>query len=68
MEELIFEKSSPGRKGIVWPAPDVPTSPAADLLGEENLRDELPLPEVSQLDVMRHYTHLSSMNFGLENG
>ena len=67
-EPTIFERSSPGRVGISWPAVDVPERPVEQLLGRENLREELPLPEVSQVDVVRHYTHLSSVNYGVDTG
>lgn len=64
----IFELTSPGRTAIDWPTVDVPSLPVEDLLGEDNLRTDLPLPELSQIDVIRHYTHLSSINFGVDTG
>ena len=58
LEPTIYELSSPGRKGAVLPESDVPTYELpADLL-----RQELPLPEVSQVDVTRHFTRLSQLN------
>lgn len=68
MEPLIYEISSPGRCGANLPACDVPERPVEDLLGAENLRDELPLPEVSELDVVRHFVRLSQRNYGIEVG
>lgn len=68
LEPLIFEYSVEDRVGIALPAPDVIETDAGDLLGEESLRSELPLPEVSQVDVIRHYTRLSSMNYGVDTG
>lgn len=67
-EPTIFERSSPGRIGVYLPESDVPVRPVDDLLGSENVRTELPLPEVSQIDVIRHYTHLSSLNYGVDTG
>ena len=64
----IFEISSPGRKGIDLPPCDVPELPVEELLGTANLRDELPLPELSQVHVMRHFTHLSMINYGVNTG
>ena len=60
----VFELSVPGRHGVDLPAPDVPL---ADLPTGE-LRAECGLPELSQLEVMRHYTALSQRNFGVDSG
>src|SRR5579872_6973185 len=68
MEPLIFEKSRAGRTGANLPACDVPAADAASLLGAENLRDSLPLPEVSELDVVRHFTHLCERNYSIDGG
>jgi glycine dehydrogenase subunit 2 len=66
---LIFERSVPGRRGVRPPVCDVPTQPLAELLGEQNLRPEPPaLPEVSELDALRHYTRLSQRNYGIDIG
>ncbi len=63
-EPLIYELSAPGRCGVDLPAPDVPeTELPADLL-----RDELGLPELSQLDVVRHYLRLSQLNYSIDGG
>jgi len=67
-EPLIFEKSAPGRRGANLPACDVPYQDPASLLGAENLRASLPLPEVSELDVVRHFTHLSHRNYSIDGG
>ncbi len=64
--ELIFEKSSAGRNAIELPELDVPEK--NNLLPKNILRNELNLPEVSELDVVRHYTALSRKNFGVDNG
>ncbi len=67
-EPLIFELSRNGRRGANLPDCDVPQKSAAELLGEENLRSSLPLPEVSELDVVRHFTRLSHRNYAIDTG
>ncbi len=63
-EPTIFELSSPGRHGVEFPLPDVPTS----ALPEGLVRQDLPLPELSELDVVRHFTHLSTLNYSIDGG
>jgi glycine cleavage system P protein (glycine dehydrogenase) subunit 2 len=63
-ESTVYELSSAGRGGNVLPAPDVPTTELPDAL----LRDEIGLPELSELDVVRHYVRLSQRNFGVDTG
>jgi glycine dehydrogenase subunit 2 len=63
-EPTLFEISSAGRIGVRFPEPDVPINE----LPTELLRDDLPLPEVSELDVIRHFTHLSNMNYSIDGG
>lgn len=60
----VYELSVPGRHGVDLPEPDVPL---AELPGSE-LRDDCGLPELSQLDVVRHYLALSQRNFGIDSG
>ncbi|MBX6341994.1 MAG: aminomethyl-transferring glycine dehydrogenase subunit GcvPB, partial [Thermomicrobiaceae bacterium] len=61
-EPLVFELSKPGRRGVSLPDVDVPEAEIpADLR-----RDELPLPEVSEIDVIRHYTRLSQLNHAVD--
>ncbi len=68
-ENLIFERSSPGKCGVDLPAPDVPAASASELLGSENYRKEIPgFPEVSELEVIRHFTRLSTWNYGVDTG
>ena len=62
---LTFDLSRPGRIGCALPALDVPESP---LPPPELLRDDLPLPELSQLDVVRYFTRLSQRNFSIDTG
>ncbi len=64
--KLIFEKSVEGRSATVLPKLDVPEK--KDLIPKELLRGGLNFPEVSELDVVRHYTELSKKNFGVDNG
>jgi glycine dehydrogenase subunit 2 len=64
----IFEKSREGRRGVTVPPCDVPQQDRAALLGADNLRADLPLPEVSELDVVRHFTHLSHRNYSIDGG
>ena len=47
---------------------DVPYQDAALLVGEGNLRSVLPLPEVSELEVVRHFTGLSHRNYSIDGG
>ena len=62
--QMIYEKSRPGRRGAGLPASDVPPAPT---LPDNLLRKEaLPLPEVSELDVVRHFTNLSRRNFSVD--
>ena len=63
-EPLIFEISSPGRTAVFLPELDVPEAE----LPEELLREDLPLPEVSEVDLIRHYVHLSQLNHGVDIG
>jgi glycine dehydrogenase subunit 2 len=61
-EPLIYELSAAGRQAVTLPACDVPETP----LPTDLLRKELDWPEVSELQVVRHYTRLSSMNFAID--
>ncbi|MCM3724573.1 aminomethyl-transferring glycine dehydrogenase subunit GcvPB [Neobacillus cucumis] len=68
-QALIFERSTPGRIGYSLPEMDVPELEVSTLLPEGYLREVEPeLPEVSELDIMRHYTALSKRNHGLDSG
>ncbi len=61
-EPLIFEMSSPGRRAYTLPELDVP----AAALPEGYTREEVNLPEVSELEFVRHYTHLSQKNYSID--
>ena len=61
----VYELSVPGRRGIALPADDVPaTAVPASLVREDGCN----LPELSELDVIRHYVALSQRNFGIDQG
>lgn len=62
--QLIFEKSVVGRRGFRFPDSDVPVK--AQVAAKYARREDAPLPEVSELDVVRHYTHLSQKNFSID--
>ncbi|APH20287.1 aminomethyl-transferring glycine dehydrogenase subunit GcvPB [Clostridium botulinum] len=67
--KVIFELSSEGRKGYRLPNLDVPEVELSELLPKNLLReDEIDLPEVSEVDVARHYTALSNKNYTVDNG
>jgi len=64
INQTIYELSSPGRLGVTFPTSDVPTvQPPKHLL-----RETLDLPELSELDVVRHFTNLSRKNYSVDGG
>jgi glycine dehydrogenase subunit 2 len=63
-EPTIYELSSPGRTGVTFPDPDVPRAK----LPENLLRKDLPLPELAEVDVVRHYVNLSKYNYSVDGG
>ena len=65
-DKLVFELSKEGRTGYSLPSNPYPAGPEVP----SALRREVPLrlPEVSEPDVVRHYTNLSQMNFGVDTG
>lgn len=66
---LIFELSKPGRSAYSLPACDVPEKPLPEMIPEEELRESEPeLPEVSEVDAVRHFTELSRRNHGVDTG
>lgn len=68
-QPLIFELTKPGRIGYSLPDLDVPEINIAEVIPSDYLRVEEPeLPEVSELDIMRHYTALSKRNHGVDSG
>ena len=65
--KLLFELSDPGRRAARLPACDVPETPPEKLLPPEALSPGLPpLPELAELDVVRHFTNLSTLNMSID--
>jgi len=68
-EPLIFERSRPGRHAYSLPSWDVPEVSPDTLIPSQLLRDGIPgFPEVSEPEVVRHFTRLSQWNFGIDVG
>ncbi|MDO8131481.1 MAG: aminomethyl-transferring glycine dehydrogenase subunit GcvPB, partial [Candidatus Brocadiales bacterium] len=66
-EPPIFERSSPGRRCFVPPACDVPERPLTDFIPQNMLRkQETQLPEISEIDLVRHFTKISQMNYSID--
>ena len=64
---LLFETSRPGRCTAVLPPSDVPERALEDLIPGDHLADSSPpLPELGELDVVRHYTNLSTSNMNID--
>ena len=69
-ESLIFEKSAQGRIGFDLPSSeDFPEIKLDEVVGEDNIREEISdFPEVSEVDVVRHFTRLSNWNYHIAGG
>ena len=64
---LLFELSREGCAGVQLPKCDVPERPLDELLPADAVSDEvLPLPELSEPDVVRHYVNLSTLNMSVD--
>src|SRR5438270_12704186 len=64
---LLFELSHPGRRAHLLPESDVPAHPAAELLPAAALAEAPPpLPEVAEIDLVRHYVNLSTRNMSVD--
>lgn len=69
MGTTIFDIGEEGRSALRLPALDVPEKALTELIPAEFIRKEdAKLPQVSQIEVVRHYTKLSRMNYGVDNG
>ena len=69
MEEIIFAKSKPGRRGVTVTRPDMPEQDDTAFIPSQYVRKELAaLPEVSELEVMRHFVNLSQLNHCIDKG
>ncbi|WP_079476790.1 aminomethyl-transferring glycine dehydrogenase subunit GcvPB [Marinococcus halophilus] len=68
-QPLIFEQSKSGRVAYSLPETNIPEQSLSDILPEASIRNEEPaLPEVSELQLVRHYTALSNRNYGVDSG
>ena len=67
-EDLIFEKSSPGKKAYRLSELDVPAVDAAALLGDAVRTDLGVMPELSEIEIVRHFTRLSTWNYAIDLG
>ncbi|HZB44190.1 MAG TPA: aminomethyl-transferring glycine dehydrogenase subunit GcvPB, partial [Pyrinomonadaceae bacterium] len=69
-EALVFERSHPGRVGFMLPALDVEETPFDELLPAELRRDDdlEGVPELSEVDVVRHFTRISTWNYNIDLG
>src|SRR5262252_4648947 len=67
-EGLIFEKSSPGKAAWKLPPLDVPEVDTQALLGSSERKDLGNLPEVSEIEIIRHFTRLSTWNYAIDLG
>ena len=64
--KLLFEKSVKGRVGCNLPRPTTPEVDLKQAVGET--RKDLNLPEIAELDLIRHFTNLSQINYGIDTG
>ncbi|MGA2634762.1 MAG: aminomethyl-transferring glycine dehydrogenase subunit GcvPB [Terracidiphilus sp.] len=67
-EALVFEKSSPGKRAYKMPPLDVPAVDAAALLGAAHRDTPGLLPELSEIEIIRHFTRLSTWNYAIDLG
>src|SRR6478609_5405421 len=67
-EGLVFEKSSPGKKAYKLPPLDVPEVDPAELLGDAHRKVPGLLPELSEIEIIRHFTRLSTWNYAIDLG
>jgi glycine dehydrogenase subunit 2 len=67
-EDLIFEKSSPGKKAYRLSELDVPAIDASALLGDALRTDLGVMPELSEIEIVRHFTRLSTWNYAIDLG
>jgi glycine dehydrogenase subunit 2 len=68
-DQLVFDLSVPGQKGYSLPAPDVPSAPLEDAVPDGLLRSGVDgFPEVTEVGLVRHFTRLSTWNYGVDTG
>lgn len=67
--KVVFEYSVKGRRAFDAPAQDVPARPLDELIPGQYIRKtSAQLPEISEVDAVRHYTGLSKRNYGVDSG
>src|SRR3989442_14490395 len=69
-EQLIFERSQPGRAGFSLPPLDVGEIPLDEIIPSQFQREDdlAGMPEVTEVDVVRHFTRMSSWNYSIDQG
>src|SRR5438128_944872 len=69
-EQLIFERSHPGRAGFMLPPLDVPATSIYEIIPRNFQRDDglRGMPEVTEVDVVRHFTRISTWNYSIDLG
>jgi glycine dehydrogenase subunit 2 len=68
-DQLLFEESRPGRRAYSLPAQDVPSAPLDGQVPAGLVRDEVAgFPELSEIGIVRHFTRLSTWNYGVDSG
>ena len=67
-EGLVFEKSAPGKRGYKLPPLDVPEVDVKAVLGEAYRETPASLPELSEIEIIRHFTRLSTWNYAIDLG
>src|SRR5262252_7656362 len=69
-EQLIFERSQSGRTGFSLPPLDVDETSLSDMIPREFQRDDdlAGMPEVTEVDVVRHFTRISTWNYSIDQG
>jgi glycine dehydrogenase subunit 2 len=67
-ERLVFEKSSPGKRAYKLPPLDVPAIDSATVLGDVRRKRSAELPELSEIEIIRHFTRLSTWNYAIDLG
>ena len=67
-EALVFEKSSPGKRAYKLPPLDVPAVDPTALLGDAHRKVSGLLPELSEIEIIRHFTRLSTWNYAIDLG
>src|SRR5437773_8182531 len=69
-EQLIFERSQPGRAGFSLPPLDVDEIPLDEIVPRKFQREDklAGMPEVTEVDVIRHFTRISTWNYSIDQG